>query len=484
VTGSLWMLGGNGLYQGLQFVTFILLARYLEPDAFGYVALATGVFEIVSAAGRWGLSDVMLQRRQPSRLFLSHTFILGMALAGILYLFSIAGILVYVKLHGWTLIAQLLMLLAPMVLLQAAEMVPETVLKQRLDFRWLALRNNTAALVGGLVALVLAIKGLGVYALVVQRLLSLTILLAMVWTAAGDSIRIFPWRRYRKKLFAGIGTAGAHMVSSPLAALLGPRLTDIMVGIFLGPNALGQLKIARRIFDFVAELTIMPLSSVAQAVLPKLATREAELRTVYNRIQGVCALGVFPLFAGLALTAPLWVPLVLGRQWIAAVILIQLASLASISAVVNYFQLPLLIAYRRNKLISAQNIVRLASSVALTAVGLAFGLEVIVVLFVLQGYAFMIFNWMMIKKIAGWSVIENINNIMPALAGTGGMIAVLLLYDYRFHPEAGWINLALVSLVGALTYAIVLLTGFREKTLGVLREVVILFRRKSRDSTE
>lgn len=472
VSSSLWTLGGNSLQQVLQFVIFILLARYLEPSVFGYVALATVVFDIVGAVGRWGVAEIILQRRRPNAIFISHAFVFAMALGVALVLAIVAGTCIYVWLYGWTLVAKLVLLLAPVTLFQAAEIVPETIVRQRLNFKWLALRNNTAALIGGVVAVVLAIEGLGVYALVAQRLLSLAVLLAMVWYAASDAIHLFAPRRYRAKVFAGIAVIGSHLVSNPIAGLIGPRLTDMMVGIVLGPLALGQLKISRRIFDFVVQLTIMPLSNVAQAAFPRLTRNPGELRSIYTRIQDLCALGVFPLFAGLAVTADMWVPLVLGSQWRQAIVLIQWTSLAAVPAVVNYFQLPLLVAYRRNRLISAQGIARIVSSVLLTAAGVMLGLEAVVVLFVAQGYAFMIFNWAMIKKIARWNVSENILAILPSLLASVAMMAAVMACQRGLSLQVSWINLIGLCLLGALTYAAVLLLAFRKKTLGMAREAL------------
>lgn len=470
------MLGGNGLQQTLQFLTFILLARYLSPADFGYVALAGGVVEILSALGRWGIGDVILQRRRSSSRFLAHAFVLAVGIGATLVAGLMISVLIYVALYGWTLTAKLLLLLAPTVLLQAIEMVPETVLRQRLNYKWLAMRNNAAALVAGLVALLLAMNEQGVYALAAQRLLWIATLLAMVWIAAGDSIRLLPWHRYHGRLLRGILGVGTHLVSSQLSGLFGSRMTDILVGSIINPVALGQLKIARRIYDFVAELSISPLANVAQAVLPQLMRDTVELRKVYSRIQGACALGVFPVLAGLGLTASMWVPLVLGPHWNDAVILIQLICLAGIPAVVNWFQMPLLIAFRRNRLVAGQNIARVVCSLALTAIALPFGVEAVVAASIVQGYAFMVFNWVMIRQITGWRIIDNIDNLLPPFVGATVMIAVVTAYQHLRPPPTGWLSLMLTCAAGALIYCLVQLLVFRSRTLTLVREATGLLR--------
>jgi PST family polysaccharide transporter len=262
----------------------------------------------------------------------------------------------------------------------------------------------------------------------------------------------------------------------------------MIVGVALGPVALGQIKIARRIFDFVAQLTILPLSNVAQAAFPHLIGKGVdggdELRAVYKRVQGVCALGVLPLFAGLAMTAPLWVPLALGEKWRPAIGLIQWISLSSVSAVVNYFQLPLLVAFRRNRLILRQNIARILTTVGLTAIGVLGGLTFVIQLSLIQAYGFTVYNWIVTRRIAGWDWRDNIANLVPAAVATAGMSVALLLFQDAVQFEAQWMQLAAMVAVGVASYAVILFAAFRRKSMRMVGEIAGLLSRRGRATAQ
>lgn len=475
---SLWMLGGNGLQQVIGFAIFVLLARFLDPHQFGTVAIAALIYEIVSAVGKWGVSDMLIQRRKATPLFISHAFVFVVSIAIVLVLVVLAGTSIYAMVEGWSLLSTLLFLLCPVVLMEAVSVPSETMLRLRMQYKWLAIRNNAAALIGGVFAVVLAALGFGVFALVGQRLVSVAVTTVMVLIGARDAARLFPVRRYRSVAFRGIGNVGFHLVSTPLAGMIGPRISDLMVGIFFGPAALGNLRITRRVFDMITQLTVTPISGVAEAAFSRLISKGAELRALYMRMQSTVANGVFPIFAGIAVSAGEWVPLLLGKQWTDSVPLIQLTSLAAVPAVVNYFQTPLLITYRRNKIISIQNIIRIVSSVALTAVAVPLGIKAVVLFFVLQGYVFMIANFVIIKRTAGWPVLPLIRNLVPPTVTTIASVAAVLAFRYWAPPYSLWLTLTLELAFGALVYALIMFTVFRHTALPALAAALRLVRRK------
>jgi O-antigen/teichoic acid export membrane protein len=159
VSGSIWMFLGNASQQGFQFLVFILLARQLAPETFGYVALASVVVDIACSLGGWGIVDFMTQRRHLSRRMISHVFVFSVALGLVLSLLVAAGVGIYAQFQGFSLVSQLILWMIPIVILQSLGLVPEALVRRNMDFKWLALRNNVAALVGGSTAVVMAYTG-------------------------------------------------------------------------------------------------------------------------------------------------------------------------------------------------------------------------------------------------------------------------------------------------------------------------------------
>lgn len=460
---SLWMLGGGSLQQILQFVIFILLARYLSPEVFGQVAMAAIVCEVASAIGRWGVGEILMQRRRMTSTLLSHCFVFCLFLSIAIISLLLTGIAIYAYFYGWNLFCKLVALLCPVIILQSFEIIPETLLRKNFSYKWLAIRGNLSATIGGLIAVGLAIEGFGVYALVVQRLASSLVMTIAVNIAMRNKNKVFSAAHFRPALLKIIASTGFHLVSAPLAVLVGPRLSDTLVAVFYGPASLGHLRITRRVFDMIAQVTISPISNVSQAAFSAISSDLKALEVTYKSFQGNCAAGVFPLFAGVALLAPFWVPLLLGDKWHESIHLIQYLSLAAVPAVVNYFQNPLLIVSRRNKIISIQNAIRIISSVALTLVAIPFGIKTVVILFVLQGYAFMIANLLIIKSVFKWSLVGMVVNLWPPLFSSLTTMGVLTMITFLFPDLTGFLALATLGATGAILYSGMMVLLFRKK---------------------
>ncbi len=484
VKSSLWTIGGNGLQQLLQFLIFILLARYLDAESFGYVALAAVAIEVAGPIVRWGIPDVLLQRHFNSPSLIFHAFFLSLALGIILTCLIIVGVVLYTSHNGPTIVASLSLFLVPTIILQAIETVPDAIIRKNMAFKWLAVRSNAAALLGGGAALVCIALDAGIYALIVQRLVSAAAISTTVCFAATRYCKFYKPRPLHKRLFKGILSKGSYMLSSALAPIVGPRIMDALIGGFLGVVALGQFKIALRISELVTQLFVAPISNVAHAVFPKLVNDRPALEKVYRQMILLCSLAVFPMYGGLALTANEWVPLLLGAKWTDAVPIIQAIGWIGLATVVNYFQPPVLVAFKRNRLIFYQGLARIAITTTLTAIGVQFGMTMVLTLFLVNAYGYMIYNWYILQQVMGRSIRNSCMDIAPAMVATLGMCGVTpILADYLpLWPSP--IVLAAKITLGCLIYGGILLLGFRRVAIGALRGAKATFAPSTAVSTD
>lgn len=472
---SLWMLGGNGLQQFLQFAIFIFLARFLGPKDFGAVAFAFVFLDISTIAVRWGVADLLIQRKRVTDRLISHCFLFCIALGFVTAALIATGTFVYAHLNEVDLLVHLLLMLIPIVFLHAAEAVPEALVRRNMDFKRLALRNNFAAICGGAVALYLAYTGWGAYTLVIQRLIYVSILLYAVWVASSNRVRLFSPARYSKKIFGYVASAGGRLVSGPFSLMLGPKLSDLLVGVYLGEAALGFLKFAKRIFDFSAQITIMPVSSVSTPAFSRISQDRDSLKSVYKQMQVITAFLAFPLFIGTAAIAPYWVPLLLGPKWLDAVVLIQWTSLLVFPAVVNYFQMPLLLALSQNELILKLNALRLV----LSLIGAYFGAQVstlaVVQISVVIAFGFMAYYWIIIRRLVGWGISESFVNLAPP-SFTVAFMTLTLLFVRILMPDDVAPVVIMVSEIasGGLAYCLVVYLLYRETVLTYARSVLKL----------
>ena len=474
LSNSLWSFAGNALQQLLQFGIFILLARHLYPEQFGYVALAAALIDAACPVVRWGMTHILLQRHRTSSTLLYHVFVLSLGMGALFTTLLIIGALVYRTAVGSSLVTELLLLLAPIIILQALETVPDALVRKRMAFKWLALRSNAAALIGGAAALLSLLWDSGVYALVIQRVVSMLTITVTVWIAARNYGQFYHYRPVRWRLLKRIFQDGAQILSPSLAGVLNPRITDAIIGTFLGAGVLGQFKFAWRICEFIPQLTIVPLVSVAYSLFPTLVRTPDKLYEAYRQMTSLSSLFVFPAFVGLAATAEQWVPLLVGDKWVTAIPPIKIAVILCLSSVTNYYQIPLLLAHKRNRRLGVEGVVRLLSSSSFALIGAAYDLTTLIALLAVNAYLYAAYNIIVNKRLFGWSIKTCLADIaVPAIATAVMYIAI---DQCRVYVAALPLVSALLFnvVLGATLYVAVVLVAYRHRLRDLITRAKLL----------
>ena len=464
-----WLLAGQGLQQFMQLAAFLLLARFLAPDVFGHVAMASVIVDVAAMACQWGLGQIILQRRAVTPRLLTNVFFASIAIALAFSLVILLGVLQYSLVYGFGLVPQLILSLIPILLFQAIGAVPHALLSKRMEFKWLAIRNNIAALAGGGAAVLLALAGMGVYALVAQKLIAVFTLSLVLWIVAGKTIRL-SLSSVDSRLLAGVLKAGAQLVSMPVVSIMAPRAMDALIGVYLGAAVLGQFKIVWRIYQLIHDFTLNPVRTVLSSALPRLTRRTEEFKSLYLQVVGSSGLLIVPLLAGIALTAKQWVPLVLGEQWLETIPMFGVIAFIGPAMVIYSLQTPLLLSLRRSDLIVRQSVWNVISVSIITFVGVHWGVNVVLMLYVASVYALVALNWYSLSAGCGWSIHkDDLKAIFPFVASSVAMGFFVSWLGSHLNYESHLANLAVLACGGMASYAIVLGIAFRPAFKGVLQ---------------
>jgi O-antigen/teichoic acid export membrane protein len=170
IASAWWMTGSHLVAQAFAYGSLILLARWLPPASFGTVAVGTAIVYIavfVVDRGTWG---GIVVRQQLSRVDLARAFrgcmLTALVLAAVMA--ASAGVLADSFASGGD--AAVLAVLAISLPLHAVAVVPTALLQKSMQFRRLAGVNAVANVLSAAVAVLVALAGLGVWALVARQL--------------------------------------------------------------------------------------------------------------------------------------------------------------------------------------------------------------------------------------------------------------------------------------------------------------------------
>jgi O-antigen/teichoic acid export membrane protein len=115
---------------------------------------------------------------------------------------------------------------------------------------------------------------------------------------------------------------------SNLLQFVSLRAGDFIIGKLRGPHELGLFTMANEFGSLPTTELVAPINRAAFPGYSRLASDRPQLVQTYLRVIGIVALVALPAGVGISLTAPLFVPLLLGSQWIEAIPLLQLLALA------------------------------------------------------------------------------------------------------------------------------------------------------------
>jgi PST family polysaccharide transporter len=319
--------------QGIDLLVFLCLARWVAPEAFGLVAMVGALVVLMVALAELGLGDALVQRDSLQPEDTDSAFWLVLGLAGLLAAAASAGAPAIAHAYGRPDLVPLLLALAPLALVQALGVVPQALLQREMRFRPLALRALTGSTAGGLTGLGLAMSGGGAWSLVAQQWVAAVTGLAMLWAVGRWRPGLRPTRAAAARLLA----FGRHVLGARALNVLSSKADDMVVGMVLGPAALGLYSIASRLQLALENVFSQGIDAVMLSAFSRSRIDDGSMRRLFTRATSLAATWAFGAF-GLAITlAPELLAIGAGPQWLGAAPVLQWLLLAALLHALMHF---------------------------------------------------------------------------------------------------------------------------------------------------
>jgi O-antigen/teichoic acid export membrane protein len=334
-------LKGRSLRSGL--ITFIaqpvklaigigstaLLARLLTPADFGLLAMVTPLLLLVDSLSNLGLETATIQQEKLEHQQLSVVFWLSLAVNLLVFVLMLLMAPVLAWFYREVQLTAITIVLAVGFLGQCLTFQHKSLLKRQMRFGTVTAVDVVSLIASNGCAIAAAQLGWGYWALVIQLVVmqltqSIACWVVCDWRPAKYSQDLLAFDINLRKMFA----YGAHLTAFRVLTRVSKRLDRILIGYFSGATALGFYDVAYRWAYFAFELVYMPLFDVAVSSFSRVQ-HDPELYRAY------CRRGLMPIFAlcmpALAfcfVEARETILILLGKQWLEAVPIFQLLTIA------------------------------------------------------------------------------------------------------------------------------------------------------------
>jgi O-antigen/teichoic acid export membrane protein len=455
--------------QLLGLAVFAVLARKLEPSAFGLVALAAVVIEFVRVFVDQGFSEAVVQRANLDKEHLDTAFwtgvLSGALLAGALALAAEPLAAVLGEPEALTPIIRWLSLglvISGLASTQAA------LLQRRLAFRQLAARSFVAQLLSGVLAIYLAFTGWGVWALVGHSLGEAVFGVVMLWSVSG-------WRpgvAVRWRAFRELFLFGANIVGFKLLNLTSQRIDFVLIGSLLGPAALALYSAAWRIFHAMTKLLTSVMNRVAFPVFARLQDDPERLRRAFYEATQLTSLITFPAFFGLAALAPDILPFAFGEKWAASAPVMRVLAFVGILQSLTHFNGSLIKGAGKPAWRLGIASIQATVNVAAVWMGVRYGITGVAVAITLAGFALYPLGFFAVRRLTAIEPLRYANQFVAPLLASALCVAAALGVRAAAAELAAPVRIGLAVAAGALAYAAalrLLAPGLFQRAQGLLQ---------------
>ena len=318
-----WSAATRLVSQAVSWAMTVFVIRLLSPSDYGVLAMAVILPSALYLLNDLGLDVVLVQRLAPGEEFRRQVFGVVIAVNLLCALILITTAPLVAAFFSEPILVPILRVLSLQFLLLIFETLPRARLEQGLDFRSQSLISLGANWLAGLTTLALAATGWGVWALVWGRLVS-TAASTLALNVAAPSLCLpsFSLAMVRRALsFGGIVTLerGAWQFFSDADKVIGGRLwSDATLGLYSVAQDLATMPMHR---------TGSLISSIGLPAFSQVQGRLDDMRFYLLKATRITSVLSFPIFIGLAVTAPEAVAVLLGAKWPAAAPLLQILAL-------------------------------------------------------------------------------------------------------------------------------------------------------------
>ncbi len=437
--------------QGLQFLLTVILARLLVPDDFGVIGMASIVTTAISMVNERGLTAALVQRQQLDERHLSSSFWASLVFGSVLFVgVFLAAPLVAGFFHK-PVVRPVLVVMAFGFIIGAFGLVQKALLTRHLDFRKLAILEIVSVTSSGVVSVVLALLGFGVWSLVWGSVLTQLVQTTLLWIFVPWRPHVlFDWREFK-----GLLTFGANVLGTNVAVYVNTNVDYVVVGRTLGSEPLGYYTIAFNMVTLPVYRLAGIVSKVAFPTFSRVQHDLARFRQGYLEAIHYISMAIFPLLTGLMIFAPEFVQVVLGPKWLPATVPIQVLSIMALLKSVGTTKGAVLLARGRADIELKWNLAYLGPFVAALIVGTHWGLVGVAVAYVVvYTLAFPIIQGITNRSIAlSWR--DFFRALATPFAASLGLAVVSLLWKFWIGPvlAAGPVPLLIGgTLLGSAAY--------------------------------
>lgn len=447
VKGVVWSSIERFSTQGVQFLIMIIMARLLTPKDYGLIGMLAIFLAVAQSLIDSGFSQALIRKQDRTDVDNSTVFYFNIVVSSALYLILFIAAPFVADFYNQPELTSVMRVVCLGVILNSLAVVQRALLTVRIDFKTQAKASLSAAVISGCIGIVLAYCGFGVWSLVVQQLLNLSVNTLLLWIfSKWRPIAVFSWKSFHE-LFA----FGSKMLASGLLDTLYRNIYPIVIGKLFSASSLGHYTRAHQFSEFPSSNVTGIIQRVTYPILCGIQDETERLAIVYRKFLKLSAFIIFPLMIGLSAVARPFIDIALGTQWGFCGQLLQIICFAMMWYPIHAINLNLLQVKGRSDLFLRLEIIKKILGITVLCITAPFGLVVMCYGQIFNSIVALVINTYYTGKLINVGFIRQMKDLLPTILLSLTMFGAILLVNGFI--EVNMHRLVIGVLVGIIVYA-------------------------------
>lgn len=445
VSGILWSSVDNLVNQGITFIVGIILARLLSPEEFGLIGMITIFIAVSESFIRSGFSEALIRKKDCTPSDYSTVFYYNLLIGVLFYIVLFFLSPAISRFFEEPVLKEIIRVLSLVLIINAISIIQGAILIKRVDFKLLTRITIISSLSSGLLAIIMAYKGFGVWSLVALTLTRQALHALFLWI----------WNRWRpilvfsKTSFMELFGFGSKLLISGLIDTIYRNIYYLVIGKYFSARELGFYTRARTFSNFPSQNINMVVNRVTYPILAEVQDDHELLKDGYRRILKSLMLVTFVLMFGLAAVAEPMVITLIGEKWRTSVIYLQMLCFASVLYPVHALNLNILKVKGRSDLYLKLEIIKKILAVPTIIIGVVFGIKIMIIGMIFNSLFSYYLNSYYSGKLIGYSMTYQLKDIRYSFLLALGMALIVYLLGY-FLDTSYPVTLILQIVSGAI----------------------------------
>jgi len=469
IKGVSWSLAGNIIQNITSFIIGIILARLLSPSQYGVIGMANVFIFVTYVFIDSGFSTALIQKQSCTSKDYSTVFFINLFISLFFFLLLFSSANIISKFYNEPELIRVIKLLSFLIILYAFSIVQKSIITRQMNFKLINLINISSQVSSGLIGILLAYKGFGVYSLVWKTLLNQLFINVQLWIFN----KWYPTLEFSRSSLKEMFPFSSKLLISGTINKVYEQLYSLTIGKFFSARELGLYTRANQFANLPSQSISGAIMNVSFPVFSQIQNDPPRMKQIAKKILKATMFVNITAMLGLASISQQLIVTLIGTKWIDAVPYLQLLCFVGVLYPLHPINLNIITSLGRSDLFLRLEIIKKLLAVPVIVIGIFSSVKVMLYGLIVTSLIAIFINSHYTKRLIDYDIKEQFLDILPSLLLGLFMSISVFIFGYILKEKLNQTYILCIQVIAGIALTIIISELFNLGTYIELKNIVL-----------